>query len=108
MVRDAGFPTISLSEPITCRDLRTFEKVRYGRDRKATFTVSQEFESAEKAEAFLAALEEALNAEGFDRENPDVVGSLKQIVIYNPEKEMFVGIDYFPEQASVNLDFVAE
>ena len=108
MVKEAGFPTISLSEPITCRDLRAFEKVRYGRERKATFTVSQKFESAEKAEAFLAAYEEALNAEGFDRENPDVVGSLKQVVIYNPEKEMFVGIDYFPEQASVNLDFVAE
>ena len=108
MVRDAGFPTIRLSEPITCRDLRAFEKVRYGWERKATFTLSQHFESAEKAEEFLTAYEAALNVAGFDRENPDVVGSLKEFVLYNPEKEMYVGIDFFPDEAGVYMDFVAE
>ena len=108
MVRDAGFPTIRLDEPITCRDLRAFDKVRNGRNRKANFTLSQHFESAEKAEEFLTAYEAALNVAGFDRENPEVVGSLKQIVIYNPEKEMYVGIDFFPEEAGIYMDFVAE
>ncbi len=108
MIADAGFPKVGLSEPITCRDLREFRKIRYGTDMKAYITVSQEYESAEKAEAFLSGLEAALNKDGFDRENPDVVGSLKQIVIYNEAKGMYVGIDYFPEQAQVNLDFVAE
>lgn len=108
MVKDAGFPTISLNEPITCRDLRAFEKVRYGRNRKATFSISQHFESAEKAEGFLSAYEAALNAMGFDRENPAAVGSLKEIVIYNPEKEMYVGFDYYPDEAGIYFDFVAE
>ena len=75
---------------------------------KSYLTVSQTFSSAEEAEAFLNEYEAALNAEGFDRENPELLGSLKQVAIYNPEKEMYVGLDYFPEQFMVNFDFVAE
>ncbi|MBQ6663857.1 MAG: hypothetical protein IJM69_09990, partial [Firmicutes bacterium] len=59
------------------------------------------------AEAFLSSYEEALNAVGFDRENPAVVGSNKQIAIYNEEAGMLVGVDFFPEEAIVNLDFVS-
>ncbi|MBR3226989.1 MAG: hypothetical protein IKF68_00425 [Erysipelotrichaceae bacterium] len=108
MISAAGFPAITLKEPISCRDLKQFRKAQYGRDEKAFLTVSQTFESPEEAEAFLDAYEEALNAEGFDRTNPDNVGSNKSIAIANEEKGMYVGFDYFPEQAMVNLDFSAE
>ena len=108
MVKDAGFPAISLSEPISCRDLKLFDKTRYGKDEKASFTVSQQYESAEKAEAFLDAYEASLNAAGFERVSPETVGTYKAIAIYNEEKGMYVAIDYFPDDASVNFDFVAE
>ncbi|MBR0478993.1 MAG: hypothetical protein IJJ24_07865 [Solobacterium sp.] len=108
MITDAGFPAIDLTEPISVRDLKLFRKVRNGQDLKAFITVSQTFESAEKAEEFLNAYEEELNNAGFDRTNPELVGSLKQIAIYNEEKGMYVGLDYFAEQAMVNFDFYAE
>ena len=107
MIEEAGFPVIRLEEPITCRDLKRYQKTRLGRDMKAYLTVSQTFESAEKAEEFLIAYEAALNAAGFDRVNPDNVGSLKAIAISNDDMSMYVGIDYFPEEGSVNFDFVA-
>ncbi len=108
MISEAGFPKIDLHELISTRDMRMFQKSRYGRDMKAYIAVSQEFESAEKAEAFLSAYETALNGAGFDRVNPDNVGSLKTIAIANADLSMYVGIDYFPEQALVTFDFVSE
>ena len=108
MIKDAGFSAISLHEPISSRNLRRYQKTRLGKDMKSYLTVSQTFSSAEEAEAFLNDYEAALNAVGFDRENPELLGSLKQIAIYNPDKEMYVGLDYFPEQFMVNFDFVAE
>jgi hypothetical protein len=108
MIAEAGFPKVDLHEPISCRDLAAFYKVRYGVDRKAYVAVSQTFESPEKAEEFLEAYEKALNEAGFDRVNPDNVGSLKSIAIANEDLSMFVGIDYFPDQAMVSLDFIAD
>ncbi|MBO4358206.1 MAG: hypothetical protein J5796_00205 [Erysipelotrichaceae bacterium] len=110
MVTDAGFPKIDLSEPISCRDLKEFQKTQYGFDRKAYFTVSQTFDSAEKAEAFLNAYETALNEAGFDRVNPDNVGSSKSIAISNADMDMYVGIDFFPgdDETIVNMEFVAD
>ncbi len=108
MIAEVGFPKIDLHEPISSRDLRMFQKSRYGRDMKAYLTVSQEFESAEKAEEFLGDLEAALNDMGFDRVNPDNVGSLKTIAIASEDLSKYVGIDYFPEQAMINFDFVSE
>ena len=108
MIAEAGFPKIDLHEPISSRDLRMFQKSRYGRDMKAYLTVSQEFESAEKAEEFLGNLEAALNDMGFDRVNPDNVGSLKTIAIASEDLSKYVGIDYFPDQAMINFDFVSE
>ncbi len=108
MIADAGFPGIGLSEPVTARDLRKFQKIRNGLDRKAYVTFSQQFESAEEAEAFLDAYEAALNEARFVRTNPENVGTLKQNAIWNEEKAMYVGIDYFPEEASVYFEFVAD
>ena len=108
LIAEAGFPTIRLQEPIVSRDLRNYQKTRLGRDMKSFLTVSQTFESAEEAEAFLNAYEAALNEAGFDRVNPDNVGSLKTIAISNEDLSMYVGIDYFPEEGSVNFDFVAD
>ena len=71
-------------------------------------TVSQTFESAEAAEKFLNNYEEVLNNAGFDRVNPDNVGSLKAIAISNADLTSYVGIEYFPEQALINFDFVTE
>ena len=108
MIADAGFPKISLQEPISCRDLRSFQKTQYGRDRKAYLTVSQEFESAEKAEAFLDELEASMNEAGYDRFNPANVGSNKNIAIGDEEAGFYVGLDYYPDQALVMLEFVAD
>ena len=108
MIADAGFPKISLNEPVDSRDLKLFQKVQYGKDVKAFITLGQEFETAEEAEAFLNGLETSLNEVGFDRINPGNVGSRKNIAIGNEEKGMYVGLDYFPDQAAVMLEFVAE
>ena len=108
MIKNAGFPAISLSEPITCRDLKLFDRTRYGRDEKASLSISQQYESAEQAEAFLDAYEASLNAAGFERVSPDTVGTYKAIAIYNEENNMYVAIDYFPDSAQVSFDFVAE
>ncbi|MBR4462557.1 MAG: hypothetical protein IKS51_08270 [Erysipelotrichaceae bacterium] len=108
MIVEAGFPKIDLHDPITCRDLVLFRKIRYGTDMKAYITVSQTFESAEEAEAFLDAYETALNEAGFDRVNPENVGSLKAIAIANEDLSMYVGIDYFPDDALVNFEFSAD
>lgn len=108
LIADAGFPKISLHEPTGCRDLKLFQKTQYGRDRKAYITLSQEFASAQEAEKFLGDLEALLNEAGYDRENPANVGSNKQIAIVNEEKGAYVGIDYFPDQASVYFEFVAD
>ncbi|MBR5341955.1 MAG: hypothetical protein IK151_08550 [Erysipelotrichaceae bacterium] len=107
LVKDAGFPAVDFKEPISCRDLKLFQKTQYGRDMKF-ITVSQEFESAEAAEEFLSDYEEALNNAGFDRVNPENVGSLKAIAISNDDLTSYVGIDYYPEQALINFDFVTE
>ena len=79
-----------------------------GENLKAFVTVSKEFESAEEAEALLNDYEAALNEAGLDRTNPETVGSLKPIAIYNEDAGMYVGVDYFPEQALVNFEFCAE
>ena len=105
-----GFPEIDLSEPIVCRDLTLFRKMRYGLDEKGYFTVSQTYATVQEAEDFLSAYEAKLSAMGFDRVNPEVVGSLKQVAIYNEDKGMLVGIDFFEEDDGVlvNYDFEAE
>ena len=110
MIAAAGFPEIDLREPNESRDLARFYKVQYGMDLKTFLTVSQSYDSAEEAEAFLNAYEEKLNAAGFERVNPDNVGTLKNIAIYNEEKGMLVALDFFETEggASVNFDFKAE
>ena len=110
MIRDAGFPAIDLNDTISCRDLRAFRKAQYGLDQKAFITVGQTFASGEEAEKFLSEYEAVLNAAGFDRENPAVVGSNKQVALVNADGSMAVGIDFFEEEggATVNFDFSAE
>ena len=110
MILGAGFPRIKLSEPITCRDLTRFYKAQYNLDLKKFVTLSQQFDSAAEAEEFLNAYEQLLNNAGFERVNPQEVGCLKEVAIYNEEKGMMVGVDFYEQQggAQVNLDFKAE
>ena len=110
LISQAGFPAVSLKEPISCRDLTRFEKVQYGRDMTAYITVSQTFDTVEEADEFLEQYEEKLNAAGFDRENPSVAGTNKAIAIYNEDKGMTVGIDFFEQNggALVNMEFQAD
>ena len=110
MISDAGFPPIDLKEPISCRDLTRFMKMRYGLDMTAFATVSQQYDSAEEAEAFLNAYEAVLTEDGYGRTDPNMAGTLKQIAIYNEEKGMTVGIDFFEQAdgALVNFDFRAD
>lgn len=108
MITEAGFPSAGLEDPINARDLRMFAKTRYGLDLKAYVSLNKEFESAEAAEAFLNDYEAALNAIGFDRANPEMVGCNKPVAIASEDGSAFVGIDFFPETATVYLDFRAE
>ena len=109
-IAEAGFPEIDLNDPLTCRDLAKFAKVQYGRDYKLYLAFDQTFATMEEAEAFLNAYEEKLTAAGFERTNPSVVGSLKQVAIYNEEKGMLMGIDLFEQKDNVqiNVDFTVE
>ena len=104
----AGFPALGLTDPISCRDLRQFRKVQYGRDDDTYVTLSTRFDSAEEAEAFLNDYEVSLNAIGFDRINPGNVGSTKDIAIANADGSMYVGVDFFPEEAMVNMEFCVQ
>lgn len=107
-IREAGFPEIDLSDPITCRDLAEYQKVQYGREVKAYLTVTQSFGDAQEAEAFLSACEEKLTEAGFGRVNPENAGSNKQVALWNEEEGLLVGIDFFEEEADVYFDFSAE
>ena len=72
-------------------------------------TVSQTYETVQEAEAVLNAYEEKLTAAGFERVNPDNVGSRKAIAIYNEAENLLVGIDFYEQNggALVNFDFIA-
>ncbi len=109
-IAEAGFPEIDLHDPITCRDLVPFEKVRDGHDYKIYLAFGQTFETTDEAEEFLNAYEAKLNEAGFGRVNPGEAGSRKTVAIYNEEKDMLVGLDLFQQQdgALVEFDFVAE
>lgn len=112
MITSAGFPAVKFpgGDTFSSRDLKKFEKVTYGKDCRLYVMVCQTFASTVEAEDFLNNLEATLNAAGYDRENPDVVGSLKAITIVNPTQDMIVGIDLYEEQdgtAQVVLDFEA-
>lgn len=109
MIKDAGFPEIDLKSPITARELKNFYKTRNDLDYSLYLTVSQEYETTAEAEEFLNKYEELLSAQGFERVNPEMAGSLKQTAIYNEEKDMLVGIDFFEQSGGVlvNFDFTA-
>ncbi len=113
MIVAAGFPQITFpyNEYFSSRDMKKFAKVLYGKDAKAFVGVNLTFADTAEAESFLNDLEAALNAAGYDRENPDVAGTRKQIAIANPSLDRIVGIDLFEQQdgsAMVMMDFDAE
>lgn len=112
MIAGAGFPLVQFpgGDTFGSRDLKKFEKVTYGKDCRLFVMVSQSFPTTEEAENFLNNLEATMNAAGYDRENPEVVGSLKAICIVNPAQDMVVGIDLYEEPdgtAQVVMDFEA-
>lgn len=109
MIKQAGFPEIDLNATISSRDLTQFEKAQYNREPKMYLTVSQTYETVQEAEAVLNAYEEKLTAAGFERVNPDNVGSRKAIAIYNEAENLLVGIDFYEQNggALVNFDFIA-
>ena len=113
MITAAGFPQITFpaNEYFSSRDQKKFEKVLYGKDSRAFITVSQRFANTDEAEGFLNNMEGILNAAGYDRENPEVAGTRKQIAIVNEAQDMVVGIDLYENPdgtASVMLEFNAK
>ncbi|MBQ1284837.1 MAG: hypothetical protein IIY19_00150, partial [Lachnospiraceae bacterium] len=113
MIAAAGFPQITFhdNEYFSSRDMKKFVKVVRGKDAKSYVSVNQTFANTAEAETFLTELEAILNAAGYDRENPEVVGSRKQIALVNPTQDMIVGIDLFEQldgTGLVVLDFEAE
>lgn len=110
MIAAAGFPEIELKDYISCRDLKTFEKLMYGLDLRAFIAVSQSFADIDEAGAFFDAYEAALNEAGFDRENPSVAGTTKQIAFVSADGTMTVGIDVCEQEegAAIYFDFRAD
>lgn len=106
-VLEAGFPEISFSGDVFCRDIARYYKMVSGFD-GMYLSVSQPFDSQEEAEAFLDAYTAALEDADYYYTSPDSVGSLKQFVYYLEEQEQYFAFDYFPEEDSalVNIDFV--
>ena len=110
MIAAAGFPEIELKDYISCRDLKTFEKLMYGLDLRAFIAVSQSIADIDEAGAFFDAYEAALNEAGFDRENPSVAGTTKQIAFVSADGTMTVGIDVCEQEegAAIYFDFRAD
>ncbi len=110
MIQDAGFPAIDLKDYTSCRDLKKFEKVQYGKDFKTYLTLSQSYDTVQEAEDFLSAYEAVLEDAGFGRTNPANVSTNKQIAIYNEDKGMLVGVDFTEQNggALINFEFSAE
>jgi len=106
-----GFPALDLTDPVTARDLRKFEKVQYGRDIKVYFTLGLEFGSAEEAGSFFDSYESALTEAGFGRVSPENVNCRKSIAIYNEDTGMLVGVDLIENSDGsvlINYDFIVE
>jgi hypothetical protein len=110
LISEAGFPTIDLNDPITCRTMDEYMKVQYNLDYKLYLAFDQTFATMEEAENWLNAYEAKLNEAGFERVNPSEVGSRKENALYNEEKNMVVGIDVTEQENNtlVNFDFTAE
>ena len=107
-IRSAGFPEIRFQGNMTSRDLSRYHKLT--RTFKGLFlAVSQPFDSTAEAEAYLDAYVASLEQAGYDRENPAMIGSLKQNAYYNETEDKYVAFDYFPEEgnALITFDFVA-
>ena len=110
MIAEAGYPKITLREPLGARDLVQYWKAQHDVDLEIYLALSQQFDTVEEADKFLSDYEALLLDEGFGRVNPDNVGSLKQIAIYNDEMDMLVGVDFFELDdggAEIYFDFKA-
>ncbi len=106
-VKEAGFPEAPLTGNISCRDLMMYHKMTRGFD-GVFLSISQPFASAQDAESFLDNYTATLETAGFDRENPEVLGSLKQNAYYDEARDMYFAFDYFPDDKNylVSMDFV--
>ena len=109
MISDAGIPVPAFTDDILCRDISRYSYYTRGFDGAIYLSVSQPFGSAGEAEEYLNDYVSVLEENGYERENPENVGSLKQNCYYNEEEEKYVAFDYFPsdDSALINLDFVS-
>ena len=104
-----GYPALDITDPISARDLRKFEKVQFGADYKAYFTLGLSFDSVDEAGSFFDSYESALTDAGYGRVSPDTVGGNKPIAIYNEDTGMLVSVDFIENgdgSALINYDFI--
>ena len=109
MISEAGIPSVLLEGDVLFRDLSKYHFYTRAFAGQLYLNASVPFDSEEEAESFLNNYVAALEADGFERTNPESIGSLKQNAYYNEEKDKYVAFDFLPEVdgVSVNLNFVS-
>lgn len=109
MIADAGIPAADLHGDIVCRDIAGYHRMTRAFDGRIYLSVSQPFDSAEEADAFLSEYTARLEDAGFYRTDPAMVGTLKQNAYYNEDEDQFVSFDFIDDSGdvSVNFDFVS-
>lgn len=74
MITETGFTAIDLSDPITTRDLKKYQKIQFGNDYKTYLTVSLTFDTMQDAEQFLGNYETSLNEVVLTGKIPELSG----------------------------------
>ncbi len=109
MIADAGIPAPKFDGDIMFRDISRYHYFTRHFTGKIYLTAGMTFSSESEADRFLNEYTAQLEKAGFDRTNPEIIGSLKQNAYYNEAKDKFVAFDVFPEEegVGVNFDFVS-
>ena len=109
-VKDAGIPAIKVEgDSYLARDIHLYHYFTRGFDGQIYLNVQQSFKDAAAAEKYLNAYVADLEKAGFDRTNPERVGTMRQNAYFNEDLNKFVGFDFYPTDngANINFDFVS-
>ena len=103
-----GIPGVEFDGEIGGRDQRRY-RYEISEFTGLFFTGTKYFANSREAEAFLDTYTASLEDSGYDRTDPEKLGSRRQFLYYNEEERKYVGFDYYPgdEGASVLFEFFA-
>ena len=108
MISEHGLPEANIHGDIAARDHTMYYHELAGFT-GVNIILYQPFDSNEEAEKFLDDYTALMEEQGYDRINPQQVGSYRNFVYFNEELKKYVGFDYFPGEngASVTLELVS-